>query len=133
MTEKIEPVAWYDPTDPDETEAFMYPALRNIHIEHGSSVKRYKPLYALPEGYMIVPIEPTEEMWGGLARDIIHALDFNCKTPAKMVEFLTNCGVKIPEFFGDESELKNQDHVISKGTRAVLIYKAMLKAFQSDK
>ena len=47
-SQEQEPVAWYDPKDTDETEAFMYPNLRNHHIEHNSSVKNYLPLYAKP-------------------------------------------------------------------------------------
>lgn len=35
-------------------------------------------------------------------------------------------GRPIPAWMGDEAEMRCQDHVISKGTVAVLIYKAML-------
>ncbi|WP_043309544.1 hypothetical protein [Pseudomonas sp. ML96] len=78
-----------------------------------------------------VPFEPTEAQWGGLARDIVwwmRSYPSNKHTPATLVEHLGNLGREIPAWMGSEVELKRQDHVISKGTIAVLIYKAMLAA-----
>jgi hypothetical protein len=74
---------------------------------------------------------PTEAMWGELARDIVMWMDMHQgrdKTPARLFRHLNNLGREIPQWLLDESEMKNLDHVPSKGTRAVIVYKAMLEA-----
>lgn len=89
------------------------------------------PSWAAPEGMRLVPLNPTEEQWGGLARAIVfwmRSYPSNKHTPATLVEFITSLGHAVPEWMGDENELRATDHVISKGTIAVLIYKAMLAA-----
>ncbi|MDU4251423.1 hypothetical protein [Pseudomonas sp.] len=96
-------------------------------------------LYAAPvaqagqvlEGMRLVPFNPTQDQWGGLARAIVfwmRSYPSNKHTPATLVEFITSLGHEVPEWMGDEAELRAQEHVISKGTIAVLIYKAMLAA-----
>ena len=81
-----------------------------------------------PEGWKLVPVEPDDNQWGNLARDIIKAWDFDMKRPRELFEFLEHSGTDIPQWLRDEPEMKNLDHMPSKGTRAVLIYKAMLEA-----
>ena len=83
---------------------------------------------SVPEGYVLVPVEPTEEQWGELARDIMMWLDFDRRTPRTLFDHLRNLGVEAPQWLIDEHEMKNLDHVPSKGTRCALIYKAMLAA-----
>lgn len=83
---------------------------------------------SVPEGYVLVPVEPTEEQWGELARDIMMWLDFDRQTPRTLFDHLRNLGVEAPQWLIDEPEMKNLDHVPSKGTRCALIYKAMLAA-----
>jgi len=78
---------------------------------------------------VIAPFNPTEAQWGGLARAIVwwmRSYPSNKHTPSTLVEHLSNLGHEIPAWMGDEAELRTKDHVISKGTIAVLIYKAML-------
>jgi hypothetical protein len=65
------------------------------------------------------------ENWDGLARDIMQAFDMNNKTPRLLFQHLERCGTPIPQWMRDEPECKNLDHTISKGTRCVLIYRAM--------
>ena len=81
-----------------------------------------------PALFQVVPKEPTDEMWGEMARHIIMAWRFNNWTPKKMIEFLANCGHDAPEWLRNEPEMGNSDHTISKGTCAVLLYKTMLAA-----
>jgi hypothetical protein len=79
----------------------------------------------------LVPFQPTLEQWSGLARAIVwwmRSYPSNKHTPATLAEHLSNLGLEIPVWMGDEAELRAKDHVISKGTVAVLIYKAMLAA-----
>lgn len=81
-------------------------------------------------GYKVVPVEPTEEMWGGLARDIMMWLDMydgHKKTPRNLFNHLDNLGREIPDWLR-EGEMAHLDHVPSKGTRCYIIYRAMLAA-----
>lgn len=88
----------------------------------------YGQQFTAPKGWKLVPVEPDENQWGNLARDIIKAWDFDMKRPRELFKFLEYSGTDIPQWLRDEPEMKNLDHMPSKGTRAVLIYKAMLEA-----
>ena len=86
---------------------------------------------SIPPDHVIVPRVPNEDMWGGLARDIMMWMDFDCrKTPRTLLDHLRRSGSKLPDWLADEPEMKNLDHVISKGTRVVLIYRAMVEDFK---
>jgi len=78
--------------------------------------------------WKLVPVEPTELQWGGLARKIIMAWDMGCDTPRNFFECLSASGTQIPQWLRDEPEMQNLDHVPSKGTRAAIIYRAMLES-----
>lgn len=75
-----------------------------------------------------VPVEPTEEMWSGLARDIVFWLYMNSGPHygSKMHEHLRNLGTEIPDWL--LKEIPDTDSTPPKGTVAVVIYKAMLAA-----
>lgn len=77
-----------------------------------------------------VPWQPTEEQWGGLARAIMMWLDMGDKTPRALFRHLKMSGEPIPDWLRNEPEMQALDHVPSKGTRCVLIYKAMLDAYK---
>ena len=85
-------------------------------------------LYAIPEGHVVVPVEPTEAQWGELARDIMFVLRQERPTPRKLLYHLEHLHETLPDWLRNESEMQNLDHVISKGTCCVLIYKAMIAA-----
>lgn len=80
--------------------------------------------------YRIVPVEPAEEQWSGLARDLMMWLDMGDKTPQGLFKHLKMLGVEPPKWLLDEAEMQGSG-VPSKGTRATLIYKAMLAAAPS--
>ena len=87
---------------------------------------------AATEGWKLVPVEPTTEQYGGLARDIIQWMRF---TPSSdqhsqsLIEWLKNMGNEIPSWLMGENEINHlSKHVLSKGTIAAIIYKAMLAA-----
>lgn len=82
--------------------------------------------------HCVVPRIPDETQWGGLARDIMMAWDCQCDTPRKLFKHLERSGKEIPQWLRDESEMKNLDHVPSKGTRAAIIYRAMVEEIQID-
>lgn len=77
--------------------------------------------------WKLVPEEPTEEQWGDLARDIMMWMDLNTrKTPQSLLDHLERAGRSVPQWLLDEPEMQHLDHSMSKGTRCVIIYKAML-------
>lgn len=76
-----------------------------------------------------VPFEPTENQWDGLARDIVRWMDMEPKTPRALFKHLEKIGTEIPQWLRDEPDMKNLDKVPPKGTRAVIIYKAMLEGY----
>jgi len=80
------------------------------------------------EGWQLVPTEPPEAMWSGLARSIMMWMDMSNgpKLPRDLLTHLRRSGVDAPQWLLDEPEMKTLDHSMSKGGRCVLIYKAML-------
>lgn len=83
---------------------------------------------AVPDGFVLVPRDPTEEMWVHLARDIVWFL-YSTSAPHRGVKFykwLDNMGREAPAWL--RAEIPDVDHSPSKGTWAVCIYKAMLAA-----
>ena len=74
-----------------------------------------------------VPIVPTEAQWGGLARRIMMSWDLGYDTPRKMFEYFKMSCVEVPQWMLTEPEMQNLDHIPSKGTRATLIYRAMIE------
>ena len=81
--------------------------------------------------YKTVPIQPTEDMWGGFAGYLMLWLDLNRRpTPASLYNHLEDRGKTPPEWLTKELRDKQSDHVVSKGTRVTLIYKAMLHDFK---
>ena len=82
----------------------------------------------MTEKFKLVPVEPTEAQWGALARDIMTWLGFSRPTPRTLLDHLRRCGHEPPAWLRDEPEMEALDHVMSKGTRCVLIYRAMLAA-----
>lgn len=82
--------------------------------------------------FVVVPWTPTEAQWGGLARQIMMWLDWGPPhTPRSLLKHLERCGEEIPAWLREEPEMKALDHSMSKGTRVVLIYRAMLAAAPS--
>lgn len=75
-----------------------------------------------------VPWQPTEEMWGGLARDIVFFL-YGYDAPhygSRLHKHLRSAGREIPAWL--LTEIPDEDHTPPKGTFAACIYKAMLEA-----
>lgn len=87
--------------------------------------------HAVPEGWRLVPFEPSEGQWGELARAIVfwmRSYPSNQHTPSTLLEFMSSMGHAAPDWLKAEPEMLSENHVISKGTVAALIYKAMLSA-----
>lgn len=73
-------------------------------------------------------LEAGKTNWDGLARSLMMAFDCDAKTPRAIFQHLKRCGEDIPQWLHDEAEMQNLDHTVSKGTRCVLIYRAMTEA-----
>ena len=83
------------------------------------------------EGYKLVPVEPTEEMWGGLARHLVKYMqghDRYCpKTLGKYINRFI--GFKnIPDWLNKEIPDWESDHAFATADLGVFIYKAMIEA-----
>ena len=87
---------------------------------------------AVPEGWKLVPVEPTVDQFGGMARDIIQWLRFTeskDQHSESLVKWLKDMGNEIPDWLYSEPEVNHlSKRVISKGSIAAIIYKAMLEA-----
>lgn len=79
-------------------------------------------------GYTIVPKEPTEAMWGNLARDIVMWTRFTgIPTGEGLHKHLRSIRPDpIPEWL--TKEIPDTNQTPPKGTVAACIYKAMLEA-----
>ncbi len=76
---------------------------------------------------VLVPVEPTESQWGGLARDVIMWMEcYQSRSADSLLKHLRRCGTEIPKWLMDE--VKDGSHSLDKGTVAAIIYKAMLAA-----
>ena len=78
----------------------------------------------LKDGFKVVPVEPTADQYGELARDIIQWMRV---TPSSdqhsqsLIDWLKNMGKEIPSWLTSKNEINHlSKHVLSK------IYKAML-------
>ena len=87
---------------------------------------------SVPEGWKLVPIDPTVEQFGGVARDIVQWLRFTeskNQHSESLVKWLKDMGNDVPDWLYSEPEVNHlSKHVLSKGTIAAIIYKAMLAA-----
>ena len=77
------------------------------------------------ETWKTVPEEPTEAMWGGLARDMVMWTRFTSHTGADLHKHLRSIGTPIPLWL--QQEIPDTDRVPAKGTVAACIYKAMIE------
>jgi hypothetical protein len=74
----------------------------------------------------LVPLVPTEEMYSGLARNIMTAFDLGCRTLSELLKHLGRIEGKIPDWMF-EGEMEALHKTISKDTRCYLIYRAMVE------
>lgn len=73
------------------------------------------------------------DAWEGLPRALIMWMDMEPKTPRALFEHLRQTGIDVPDWLRGEPEMKHLDHVPSKGTRAVLVFKAFVAAIVGEK
>lgn len=74
----------------------------------------------------LVPFEPTEAMWGGLARDVIQWMRaYDRQTGESLLKHLHMSGEVAPQWLIDECG-SDGGGSLPKGTIASIIYKAMV-------
>ena len=84
---------------------------------------------AVPEGFVLVPKEPTEEMWGGLSRVLgryMQSKERYC--PKTLKRYLDMFAKDIPDWLNKEVTNWNSDHAFATADLPVFIYKAMIEA-----
>jgi hypothetical protein len=108
--------------------------LGNMNESHIVQLIIQHRLLGMKEGIELVKdTPPTEVQWGGLARSIMMWLDFSNRTSTSLLTHLKRTlEGAIPQWLLDEPELKVPNKIPSKGTRAVIIYKAMVDALDSS-
>ena len=82
---------------------------------------------AWQKGWKPVPVEPVENQWSGLAREIMMGFDMGAKSPDGLMMHLNRTGETIPGWLRDELSLHYGQGVMTKGDRVVLIYRAMIE------
>ena len=106
--------------------------INNLCVDVVVSELKKKSEAAVPEGFKVVPVEPTTEQFGGMARDVIQWMRFTeskNQHSESLVKWLKDMGNEIPSWLMGENEINHlSKHVLSKGTIAAIIYKAMLAA-----
>lgn len=80
---------------------------------------------AVPEGYVLVPIEPGPDMWDGLARQIVMWLLMSDHSGKALHAHLKASGRTIPDWL--VQEIPPDFRSPAKGTIAVVIYRAMIE------
>jgi hypothetical protein len=108
LARAVDPHAFNDPTPDSYAEARRHKAFQRL------------------DALLAELREPDEAMWGGLARQMMLWLGFERATPRTLFTHLQSSGYEIPQWLRDEPEMQALDHVPSKGTRCVLIFRAML-------
>ena len=87
----------------------------------------------VPEGYVVVPKEPTEEMWGGLTRHLVKYMQSHDRyCPKTLGKYINRfIGFKnIPDWLNKEIPDWESDHAFATADLGVFIYKAMIEAVE---
>lgn len=85
------------------------------------------------EGYKLVPCNPTEEMWGGLARHLVKYMQSHDRyCPKTLGKYISRfIGIKnIPDWLNKEVPNWESDHAFATADLGVFIYKAMIDAIE---
>ena len=83
------------------------------------------------EGYVVVPCNPTEEMWGGLARHFVKYMQSHDRyCPKTLGKYINRfIGFKnIPDWLNKEIPDWESDHAFATADLGVFIYKSMIEA-----
>jgi hypothetical protein len=97
---------------------------------YAALIRRLSPSHGDGEGWVLVPRQPTEAMWSGIARQII-LWDRSANPRGEtLYRQLTMTGCPIPDWLREE--IPNTGQCPPKGTVAACIWKAMIDASPSS-
>ncbi len=92
-----------------------------------SEFKAWKASKARP-GYKLVPSEPTIEMWGGLARNLVKYMQMHDRyCPKTLKKYFDRFIGEPPEWLSKEVGNWESDSAFATADLGVFIYKAMLE------
>ncbi|WFQ22475.1 hypothetical protein [Acinetobacter baumannii] len=86
----------------------------------------------IPEGYVLIPLEPTEQQWGGLSRVLgryMQSKDRYC--PKTLKKHLDMFAHEIPDWLNKEVGNWESEHAFATADLPVFIYKAMINERES--
>ena len=83
----------------------------------------------VPEGYVVVPVEPTYEMWSELSRHLGRYMQLHDRyCPKTLKKYFDRFIGEPPEWLSKEVSSWDSDHAFATADLPVFIYKAMLEA-----
>ena len=83
----------------------------------------------VPEGYVVVPVEPTYEMWSELSRHLGRYMQLHDRyCPKTLKKYFDRFIGEPPEWLSKEVGSWDSDHAFATADLPVFIYKAMIEA-----
>ena len=83
----------------------------------------------VPEGYVVVPKEPTYEMWSELSRHLGRYMQLHDRyCPKTLKKYFDRFIGEPPEWLSKEVSSWDSDHAFATADLPVFIYKAMIEA-----
>ena len=84
------------------------------------------------EGYKLMPCNPTEEMWGGTARQLVKYMQMKDRyCPASLKKHFDRFIGEIPDWLNEEVQDWTSEHAFATADLGVFIYKAMYHEFKN--
>ena len=84
------------------------------------------------ESYKLVPCNPTEEMWGGTARQLVKYMQMKDRyCPASLKKHFDRFIGEIPDWLNEEVQDWTSEHAFATADLGVFIYKAMYHEFKN--
>lgn len=84
---------------------------------------------AVPEGFVLVPKEPSYKMWGGIARHLCRYAQMHDRySPKSLKKYFDRFIGDIPTWLNAEVSDWESDHAFATADIGVFIYKAMIEA-----
>lgn len=83
--------------------------------------------------YKLCPVEPTPEMWGGLARDLCRYMQMKDRyCPKSLKKYFDRFIGEPPEWLTVEVKNWESEHAFTTADLGVFIYKAMLQEVDGE-
>ena len=83
----------------------------------------------VPEGYVVVPVEPTHQMWSELSRHLGRYMQLHDRyCPKTLKKYFDRFIGEPPEWLSKEVGSWDSDHAFATADLPVFIYKSMIEA-----